>query len=38
MCDRVLVMYQGKIVEEGKPDDVIRHPKEDYTKLLIRSV
>ena len=37
MCDRVLVMYQGKIVEEGKPDDVIRHPKEDYTKLLIRS-
>ena len=37
MCDRVLVMYQGKIVEEGTPDDVIRHPKEDYTKLLIRS-
>lgn len=37
MCDRVLVMYQGKIVEEGKPDEVIRYPKEDYTKLLINS-
>lgn len=37
MCDRVLVMYQGKIVEAGIPDDVIRHPKEDYTKLLISS-
>ena len=37
MCDRVLVMYQGRIVEEGTPDEVIRNPKEDYTKLLIRS-
>ncbi len=37
MCDRVLVMYQGKIVEEGTPDEVIRNPKEDYTKLLIQS-
>ena len=37
MCDRVLVMYQGRIVEEGTPDEVIRHPKEDYTKKLIDS-
>ena len=37
-CDRVLVMYQGRIVEEGTPDEVIRHPKEEYTKLLIDSV
>lgn len=37
-CDRVLVMYQGKIVEEGIPDDVIRHPQNDYTKQLIDSV
>lgn len=38
MCDRVLVMYQGQIIEEGKPDEIICNPKEDYTNLLIRSV
>lgn len=37
-CDRVLVMYQGKIVEQGTPDEVICHPKNDYTKRLIDSV
>ena len=37
-CDRVLVMYHGKIVEEGTPDDVIRNPKTDYTRRLIESV
>ena len=37
-CDRVLVMYHGKIVEEGKPDEVICHPKEAYTRRLIESV
>ena len=37
-CDRVLVMYQGRIVEEGIPDGVILHPKEEYTKNLIDSV
>ena len=38
LCDRVLVMYQGKIVEQGIPDEVIRHPKEEYTKMLVDSV
>lgn len=38
ICDRVIVMYQGKIVEQGKPDEVIRHPKEEYTKILVNSV
>ena len=37
-ADRVLVMYQGYIVEEGTPEDVIRHPENDYTKHLIDSV
>lgn len=37
-CDRLLVMYEGRIVEEGPPDAVIFHPKSDYTKLLINSV
>lgn len=38
LCDRVLVMYQGNIVEEGTPDEVIQNPKEEYTKILIDSV
>lgn len=37
-CDRLLVMYQGKIVEEGTPDEVIFHPKTEYTKMLVASV
>ncbi|MDO5336085.1 MAG: dipeptide/oligopeptide/nickel ABC transporter ATP-binding protein [Eubacteriales bacterium] len=37
-CDRVLVLYQGKAVETGTPDEVICHPKMDYTKRLVESV
>ena len=37
-ADRVLVMYHGNIVEAGTPDEVIRTPKNDYTKRLIDSV
>lgn len=37
-CDRVIVMYRGEILEEGIPDEVIRHPKNAYTKRLIDSV
>ena len=37
-CDRVLVVHQGKIIEEGSSDKVIRHPKEAYTRRLIESV
>lgn len=37
-CDRVLVLYKGGIVEQGKPDEVIRNPRNDYTKRLIESI
>lgn len=37
-CDRILVMYEGKIVEEGTPDEVIKNPKSEYAKRLIESV
>lgn len=37
-CDRVLVMKDGRIVEEGTPDEVILKPKEEYTKMLVESV
>ena len=38
MCHRVLVMYEGRIVEEGIPDEIIKNPREEYTKILIDSV
>lgn len=34
-CDRVLVMYEGRVVEEGTPDKIIFTPKSDYTKCLL---
>ena len=37
-CDRVLVLYRGKTVECGTPDEIINHPKMEYTKKLIDSV
>ena len=37
-CDKVLVLYHGKTVEYGSPDEIIDHPKMDYTKKLIDSV
>ena len=37
LCDRVLVMYKGSIIEQGIPDEVILHPKEEYTKILVDS-
>ena len=37
-CDWVLVMYKGRIVEEGIPDEVIRNPQNDYAKRLIESI
>lgn len=38
LCDHVIVMYHGDIVEAGTPDEIIRNPREEYTKVLIDSV
>ena len=38
ICDRVMVMYRGRVVEEGDVGAVIGSPKEDYSKKLISSV
>ena len=38
ICDRIAVMYNGKIVEEGARDEVIRNPKHEYTRALLSAV
>ena len=35
IANRVLVMKSGRIVEQGRCEDIFRHPKERYTKSLI---
>lgn len=37
-CDRVLVLYDGKVVESGTPDEVILAPKSEYTRCLVDAV
>jgi peptide/nickel transport system ATP-binding protein len=38
VCDNVLVMYQGRIVERGNPQQIFDHPRHDYTRRLIAAV
>ena len=38
MCDRVAVMYAGRIVETGTARDVLVHPSHPYTQALIDSI
>jgi ABC-type oligopeptide transport system ATPase subunit len=38
ICDRIAVMYNGKIVEEGSRDEIINRPKHEYTQALLSAV
>jgi oligopeptide/dipeptide ABC transporter ATP-binding protein len=38
VCDRVAVMYLGRVVETGDIDDVYRSPQHPYTRLLLDAV
>ncbi|MFF2481276.1 ABC transporter ATP-binding protein [Paenibacillus sp. NPDC058071] len=38
VCDRVIVMYAGKVVETGTKWEIFKNPKHPYTKGLLRSV
>jgi peptide/nickel transport system ATP-binding protein len=38
MCDAVVVMYLGRVVERGPVDSIFHAPKHPYTKALLRSI
>jgi len=38
MSDRIVVMNDGKIIEQGTADDVLFHPNEPYTQRLVASL
>jgi peptide/nickel transport system ATP-binding protein len=38
MADDVVVMYLGRVVEQGKVDDIFHDPRHPYTKALLQSI
>jgi oligopeptide/dipeptide ABC transporter ATP-binding protein len=38
MADEVVVMYLGRVVEQGPVDDIFHNPKHPYTQALLRSI
>lgn len=38
LCERVMVMQGGYVVETGETEDIFNHPKEEYTKKLISAI
>ena len=38
ICDRIMVMKDGVVVEEGKTEDVINKPSDEYTRKLLNSI
>jgi peptide/nickel transport system ATP-binding protein len=38
MANHVVVMYLGRVMEEGKVDDIFHSPKHPYTRALLRSM
>jgi len=38
VCDEVIVLQHGRIVEQGRPDQLFRHPQRPYTQRLLAAV
>ena len=38
LCDKIVVLKAGKIVESGSTDEVIANPRAEYTKELLEAV
>ncbi len=38
IADRIVVLYRGQIVEQGTGDSLFNHPREDYTRQLLKAI
>ena len=38
MADRIAVLHNGKVVEQGSRDQILRAPREPYTQRLIAAI
>ncbi len=38
LCEQVIVMQHGRIVESGLSEEIFNHPREDYTRLLVSAI
>jgi oligopeptide/dipeptide ABC transporter ATP-binding protein len=38
LCDEMIVMYQGRVVERASVENIFYHPKHPYTRSLLRSI
>ena len=37
LCDRIIILKDGKLVEAGEPKELYKNPQEDYTKKLLKA-
>ena len=38
ICDRLMIMYMGRVMEVGTKDQIFNHPAHPYTKALLSAV
>ena len=38
VCDRILVMHKGRIIEQGDAEQIYRNPQDAYTRGLIEAI
>lgn len=38
MCDELMVLYRGRVIEQGPTESIVAHPREEYTRSLLSFV
>ncbi len=37
LCDEIIIIYRGRLIEQGNTEDIFNSPKQPYTKFLLKS-